>query len=76
MEVIEATTVFMEQFSFIHIFIFFQAIKIGPDISRNGHGVVLELRKKEHGKFAWVRAKIKLCLRLLHIGFTEIEQYS
>lgn len=31
-------------------------IKIGPDVSKNGHGGVLELRIKEHEKLAWVRA--------------------
>lgn len=69
MEAIEATTVFMQQFSFILTFIFFQMIKIGPDISKNGHGVVLELRIKEHGKLAWVRAKTKLCLRPIRYCF-------
>lgn len=44
MEAIEATTVFMEKFSFIHTFIFIQAFKIGPDVSKNGHGVFLEHR--------------------------------
>ena len=69
MEAIEATTVVMQQFIFIHIFIFFQMIKIGPDVSKNGHGVVLELRIKEHGKLAWVRAKTKLCLRPIGYWF-------
>lgn len=55
-ETTEAVTVFIEQFSLIHIFIFFYMIKIGPDVSKNGHGGVLELRIKEHEKLAWVRA--------------------
>lgn len=63
MEAIEATTVFMEQFSFIHVFIFIQAIKIGPDVSKNGHGVFL---KRRIHKGAW-----KTCL-----GWSKTELYS
>lgn len=52
METIKAVSVFVEQFRFIYIFIFFHMIKIGTDISRNGHDVVLELRIKEDEKLA------------------------
>lgn len=31
-------------------------IKIGLDVYKNGHDVVLELRIKEHEKLGWVRA--------------------
>lgn len=73
LETIEGTTVFMQQFCFIHIFIIFQTIRIGPDVSKNGHGVVLVLRIKEHGKLA-CKSKPKLCLRLIGYCFTEIAQ--
>lgn len=56
METMKAVSVFIEQFSFIHIFIFFHMIKISPDISRNGQDVVLELMIKVHEKLARVRA--------------------
>lgn len=55
METIKAVSVYMEQFSFIYIFIIFHMIKIGTDISRSGHDVVLDLRIKEHENLAWVR---------------------
>jgi len=70
MQALEAATVFIEQFSFMHLFIFFQAIQIGPDISKNGYGVFLELRihEKTHGKLAWLRAK-KIYIYLGPIGY-------
>lgn len=43
-EAIEALIVFTEQFCFLHIFVFFHKIKVDPDVSKNGHGIVLELR--------------------------------
>jgi len=44
MEAIEELMVFTEQFCFLRIFIFFHKIKVDPDVSKDGHVAVLELR--------------------------------